>query len=282
MKIKVTILIVLLASLTSFSEVTSQQVENDSPKVSFHAGDILLAAVPYPTPNYPWQFDNTQLTIRLQNAAGVKRIAGEVTHPYGEGPFETNIANDEIVENVSATFSEDTIKFDVQLSGAGANKATSILHFKPTPGSDVSIPNILRRPGALTTQYPHRITLKQFWVEDDQGNLVQTEQFTNPLIYYSDFGGASIQFENFPALIESAYVVEINHTPLYPGINVTPDHDSQYNSQLMIEGFSSPPLYPLQFKVILVDGSEFSVEHPNSFGTIILAPHSQAADWEVY
>ncbi|MDP8242946.1 MAG: hypothetical protein P9L94_02610 [Candidatus Hinthialibacter antarcticus] len=268
--------ITICVSLVSFAEIIKSQVETRPLDVILDGSSFF----PFFEMEDSVRFSKTEIEFQLNNSQNVKRVSGVITHPFGDGPFSLRESLSNLIENASVNSTIDKIYFHITFK-ENAKFALKSIFFKPQPGVDLEANNVIHRKRAFSTTYPHQVLMDELRIEDAHGNELAFNLFTNPLLYASDIGGLVIQYENFPKSIKTSHVIAINNVPLYPPIIVSPGVNNQSHKTLALIGFDSDPL-PLTFKVVLIDGTEYIIEHPNGYSLITVSPSSQAAHWREY
>lgn len=224
-------------------------------------------------PLAPNSFWYLALSVWCQNAKGVSFIRGEVTHPYGEGPFEIGLAPSDIVESASISIFPDQIHFKVRITPAIPKELTQIFSATPVTQDEY----IFGRPNTKFESYPYRISWLSLEVMDDEGRSVPFSAKTDPVMISWDVGhAAKIYTEGFHAEIVSVGLYSLNGVLCYP--TGLPKYKDYYYGLEFLKGIS---YLPVTLEVVLRDGSRFLFEYPDGLpANPTLRPPSSVRGWE--
>lgn len=238
-----------------------------SPIVFAKGGSIIDEYVKYNDLTY------LTLSIHVENAGGVSRVQGVLIHPYGEGEFETQIADSALVLSASISTFSDQIHFDAQLSEKLTNERTLLFSFRPIPGSDSTLNNRLTRNGAFQDSYPYSLAWVDLQATDRDGSVIEIQKYASPVVIWQDYGNQYvINTKALPKSISSVSFIKVNQDDFYPPWECRYLSEANYyyddTSQIIDEHDS------VVFLVKYADGSEeyFTVSDMQS--TVALKPAS--------
>ena len=228
-------------------------------------------------------WDSTQkliLTVSLIDGTAVGKVAGEITHPYGDGPF-TFTANADVIADASFAAYANVVAFSVSVIPESVTaENTTLFAAKPDmsgdrPGSDLRVD---RQNGYAN--YPHRILWELSDVRDfEENRLWDVTLRTRPILFFTDLMWSfNILIPEMHNAVQSVHVTEINRVPIWPTWPLYRG-DSYFQWFPMIEYISD---IPVTFEVRLHGGSRhvFTVDH--SYGPIVLSIPSRIEYWSDY
>lgn len=267
------LLLFVCVLLTPISVVSEEQ----DPLIYASPGFVI-----YDPADIPERTMFARMTIVGRNLKNPAVIRGVITHPYGDGPFDILIENEEFVTEVNASFSDSEIEFEILLTGMDID-ADSLVRFIPVIGNDDTATNPLLRPGSLPRdEYPHRVHWLMSEAFDQSGNPIDAEYKASSMLNRTDHStGFHIDFSGFPDEIESVSLVAVGGAPVFPGYSIDPIVNNTYRESRFIEGIDSYPHLPLTFDIRLVDGTTYTITHPGGPGLLQISPPSGVLDWEL-
>lgn len=217
------------------------------------------------------------LSINVENASGVSRIQGALIHPYGEGEFETQIADSALVLSASISTFSDQIHFSVQLSEKLTNERTLLFSLRPIPGSDSTLNNRLKRNGAFQDSYPYSLAWVDQQASDRNGSAIEIQKYASPVVIWQDYGRPYVvDAKAFTKSIFSVAFIKVNQDDFYPPWNftylstVTDNNRYTYTDYYQVIDEHAM----ITFVVKFTDGSEEYFTVSDMQDTVVLKPAS--------
>ncbi len=231
--------------------------------------------------NQDLKWRDLDISFSMSNGEGLREIKGEFLHPYGEVDFKETLHNQQLIESASFLYGNNKITFSIRFLSGLNNDFIELATLKPLWENTES----LIRSNAFQDSYPYKLIWQNFEAVTFNNEIIkETNLESNPVLILSDIGRilkvniSNTEFKD----IQSVKIHKINHTKLYPGIELNNKVDPtsvEFNPEFygtdsfflrtMIFGITDKH-YPLTFLVTMKDKTTHEIQYENDALTNVI------------
>ncbi len=199
-------------------------------------------------------------------------IRGEVTHPYGEGPFE--VAPTGVIEDFVFSAEGSTVAFELHFGmQPPPDELTTLLVAKPVMPKE--------RPNRPVGVYPRPVQWETLEVLDTNSEALPFRGHVDPVFTWGDVGWFKYVLPTgFPDKPVSVAIHAVNGVEVYKP-SWTLKRSSTDPESFYVDSFEETKLWPftITFEVVLADGSVYLIDVAEFKYHTYLSPPSAIPDW---